>query len=664
MRVSASLALGCIFVLSSCSSPEVPGVPETAPQAVSDGTVAPDLLTVGNFRPGEDVNGNNTTDTYTDFTFDAQTTVASCCSRFQLVPTQGEPLEPITAIDVVRGEGTTTLTVAFEGTVAAADIARGTVDKNTVRVTGGGSNTNNPPQAAAVSSGGNTNTPDLVSVSKDGDQLLFEFDESITEDDDVVQNSAGLRFYTQKAETYNSSNVEQESETTLRAIYDLPQDVTLDDAVGGYVVAGTVVGNDLNPNELDETAPINDTGAAVCPRYSPLDRDFIGAGPTEAPDLAKVGNFRRGPATDDFGSTTCVDFSFDQVAYLNGGNRSSFHLVPQDGSDALDGSTNQTPESDEEGDEIVTVIFPGDLNPESFSRGFVDTGVVNSSASGASTQNPYNINQSEDISGLGQTENPDLVRVSREGNAFLFEFDEPLTSDDVAQNSSGFRLYFPMAEQSSTIPFASSSRVEVVDDTTLRAFYEGTLPGDYSLADAVGAYVTQGSVQAAQGSRGGNDGKNAFDETFIMGLDFPTLTPLCNGMLATVTGSGKINGTSGDDVIVGSAGSDRINSYGGNDIVCGRAGNDSLLGWSGDDVIFGEQGNDRIRGQYGNDTLYGGRGGDRLLGNRDDDDLYGEGGADVLRGQVGSDLFDGGIDSSTDTSDYNESEDREQVNVP
>ena len=256
------------------------------------------------------------------------------------------------------------------------------------------------------------------------------------------------------------------------------------------------------------------------------------------------------------------------------------------------------------------------------------------------------------------------MRVSREGNAYLFEFDEALTDDDTAQNSSGFRLYFSEADQSSTIPFASSSRVEVVSDTTLRAFYEGTVPEGYSLADVVGAYVVQGSVQAAQGSQGGNNGANAFNETFIVGLDFPTLTPLCNGLLATITGSGSFSGTDGDDVIVGSAGSDRINGYGGNDVICGGRGNDSLLGWSGDDVLFGEQGNDRMRGQYGDDTLYGGRGGDRLLGNRDDDDLYGEGGADVLRGLDGSDLFDGGMDNLTDTSDFDSSEDREQVNVP
>ncbi|WP_158633919.1 hypothetical protein [Radiobacillus deserti] len=46
----------------------------------------------------------------------------------------------------------------------------------------------------------------------------------------------------------------------------------------------------------------------------------------------------------------------------------------------------------------------------------------------------------------------------------------------------------------------------------MRAYYEGTIPGDYKLQDAVGAYAVQGTVQAVDGSRGANSGKNAFDE--------------------------------------------------------------------------------------------------------------------------------------------------------
>jgi hypothetical protein len=101
--------------------------------------------------------------------------------------------------------------------------------------------------------------------------------------------------------------------------------------------------------------------------------------------------------------------------------------------------------------------------------------------------------------------------VTREGDAVRFTFDEPLTDDDVIQSTSGLRLYFPATSQSSTIPNAGAQRVERVDATTLRAFYTD-LPEGYALDDAVGAYVVQGTVQSAAGTRGGNDGKSAFVE--------------------------------------------------------------------------------------------------------------------------------------------------------
>lgn len=143
--------------------------------------------------------------------------------------------------------------------------------------------------------------------------------------------------------------------------------------------------------------------------------------------------------------------------------------MPLDASDALDGSSNQTPDSNEPGDTVVTVIFPGDLDPEDWARGFVDTGVVNSDCCNTSSDDPLNVNQSADIEPNTATENPDLVRASREGRSFLYEFDEPLTDDDVIQNTSGLRLYFSQTSQNSTIPDAGAQRVEDVNDTTLRA---------------------------------------------------------------------------------------------------------------------------------------------------------------------------------------------------
>ena len=596
----------------------VVAAPALAQTTGSGPTISPDLQDVGNFRPGTDVNGNGAVDTYVDFTFDQQTTVASCCSRFQLVPLDGGA--PLKALNVVSGEGTTTLTVAFEGTVASTDIARGTIDKNTVRVTGTGSETNNPPQAAAVNNNGNTTDPDLVSMTKDGDQLLFEFDESISKDDDVIQNTSGLRFYTQNSETYNSSQVKKKQGTNnvLRAIYDLPQGVTLDDAVGGYVVAGTVVGNNLNPNELDEVAPVGDTGAEVCPAPDGAGGTGAGNGPTEAPDLNSVGNFRRGPFTSQFEPTTCVDFTFDQVAYLNGGSRSNFQLVPLNAGDALSGSTNVKPQSDQAGDNIVTVVFPGDLSPSDFARGYVDTGVVNSDPNNISSQNPANVNQSEDIQPNTRTENPDLVRVRRGTNSYLFEFDEPLTKDDVVQNNSGLRIYFPKTDQSSTIPSAGAIRVERVNRTTLRAFYGQDLPEGYTFRDAVGAFVQQGTVQAAQGSRGGNDGKNAFDEVL--------LNNTCT-----------ITGTSGDDTLTGTGGRDVICGLGGDDTIRAGGGDDEIRAGTGNDTVFGSLGRDRIYGQAGDDTLYGNQQNDVIRGGTGQDRLVGGNGGDNLAGGDGVD---------------------------
>ena len=110
-------------------------------------TIAPDLVAVSDFRSGEDANGNNTTDTYVDFFFDEPAAVVSCCAGFELVPIDGGP--PLTAIAVVDGDGTATLTLAFEGDVRARDIARGTVNSNTVRAADGGDETNKPTAGRA-----------------------------------------------------------------------------------------------------------------------------------------------------------------------------------------------------------------------------------------------------------------------------------------------------------------------------------------------------------------------------------------------------------------------------------------------------------------------------------------------------------------------------------
>lgn len=82
--------------------------------------------------------------------------------------------------------------------------------------------------------------------------------------------------------------------------------------------------------------------------------------------------------------------------------------------------------------------------------------------------------------------------------------------------------------------------------------------------------------------------------------------------VCTVTGTGNILGTPGDDVICGGPGDDRIFGMGGNDILLGFGGNDSLGGGPGNDTLFGGVGNDSLFGELGDDFLSAGPGADRI----------------------------------------------------
>lgn len=138
-------------------------------------------------------------------------------------------------------------------------------------------------------------------------------------------------------------------------------------------------------------------------------------------------------------------------------------------------------------------------------------------------------------------------------------------------------------------------------------------------------------------------------------------SPLVLGSAIAVpaNSTGWTNGTSGDDVIIGTDGPDLIDGKGGNDRICGGGGDDEIHGNSGDDMIKGEGGADEIHGNgdvdfllgdAGADTIHGGDGGDFLDGERGDDELYGEDGEDALLGSgeaSGVDDFDCGLDQDT-----------------
>ena len=81
------------------------------------------------------------------------------------------------------------------------------------------------------------------------------------------------------------------------------------------------------------------------------------------------------------------------------------------------------------------------------------------------------------------------------------------------------------------------------------------------------------------------------------------VTPTCEGVPATIfkaDGSpGRLAGTGGDDVIVGSIGRDNIEAGGGDDLICTVDGRDSILGGTGADRIYAGRGNDDVESGAG-----------------------------------------------------------------
>ena len=90
-----------------------------------------------------------------------------------------------------------------------------------------------------------------------------------------------------------------------------------------------------------------------------------------------------------------------------------------------------------------------------------------------------------------------------------------------------------------------------------------------------------------------------------------TLKPAeCAGISLTnvITGQGDINGTNGNDLLLGSSSADSIRGNNGNDCIVGGAGEDDLRGQGGNDVLLGGGDSDQLDGGAGTDVCYRGGG--------------------------------------------------------
>jgi hypothetical protein len=104
------------------------------------------------------------------------------------------------------------------------------------------------------------------------------------------------------------------------------------------------------------------------------------------------------------------------------------------------------------------------------------------------------------------------------------------------------------------------------------------------------------------------------------------------------TAAVALNGSFGDDDLVGTLFAD---------ILRGQDGHDRLRGEAGDDVVEGENANDVLHGGSGNDILRGGAGNDQLFGEAGSDQLFGDVGNDRLDGGFGIDRLTGGLGGDT-----------------
>ena len=184
----------------------------------------------------------------------------------------------------------------------------------------------------------------------------------------------------------------------------------------------------------------------------------------------------------------------------------------------------------------------------------------------------------------------------------------------------------------------------------------GDLAGDANVVDAVGVGAKAPGYETAAVSPSTYQqvGRATCTDTDNNSVDFidggtrtprnstttdpvcaPPATPECDGQTPTIVAAGTpVEGTDGDDVILGTTGAETINGNGGEDTIC-------ALG--GADTVNGGEGNDRIFGGLDVDTVSGGAGSDFVRGAAGDDDLVGGDGVDVLKGGPGLDTVSGDV---------------------
>lgn len=143
------------------------------------------------------------------------------------------------------------------------------------------------------------------------------------------------------------------------------------------------------------------------------------------------------------------------------------------------------------------------------------------------------------------------------------------------------------------------------------------------------------------------DGTSGEDTILGSRKDDLILGKASDDTLSGRTGEDTLKGGSGEDVLNGHRGDDVLLGGQDDDVLRGQIGDDCLKGGSGDDLLEGQRGEDTIDGGAGADRLIGGAGDDLISGQRGDDYAFGGQGDDTLRGQSGDDTLKGGSGEDT-----------------
>ncbi len=151
--------------------------------------------------------------------------------------------------------------------------------------------------------------------------------------------------------------------------------------------------------------------------------------------------------------------------------------------------------------------------------------------------------------------------------------------------------------------------------------------------------VLDGIVLSGAGLLEGSAGD---DSLLGLGRADTVLAGAGNDTVDAGSGSDSIDAGSGDDAILAGTGSDTVLGGAGADTIRGDGGNDSIEAGSGNDLVYGDAGFNTLSGGAGDDTLNGGLRNDTIDGGDDDDAIMGASGNDSLSGGDGADTIDGG----------------------